>query len=108
MNTLIYSMPVLADTAGTMTSMLATFGKIGGALVAAALIFSLVKDAWGYIKGTGQNSIGKIVGKVIFLIVMIGLIVLAVNYESSFSKTGKNIGDKGIKVVDDFSNDLTK
>ena len=32
--------------------------SIGGALVAVFLIFSIVKDAIGYAKGSGSNSIG--------------------------------------------------
>lgn len=86
------------------TSILSKVGVIGGALVGIALIFSIVKDAMGYIKGSGSNSIGKIIGKVLLLIVMIGIITVAAN--RGFDTLGKNGAKKMDNLASDGLNDL--
>ena len=73
-------------------------GGVGGALVGIFLIVSIVKDGIQFAKGGGQVSPFKIVGKVLFLILMIGLIFLAVNYES-IGKTGQNVGQGIINTI---------
>ena len=77
-------------------------GGVGGALVGIFLIVSIVKDGIQFAKGGGQVSPFKIVGKVLFLILMIGLIFLAVNYEN-IGNTGKSVGEG---VISTISNEL--
>jgi hypothetical protein len=79
--------------------------SIGGALVAVFLIFSIVKDAIGYSKGSGSNSIGKILGKIVVFILMIGLVIMAGT--RSFDNLGKRLGTQGVGVVEDTASDLT-
>ena len=79
-------------------------GSIGGALVAVALIFSIVKDAMGYIKGSGSNSIGKIIGKIILLIFMIGVITLAAG--GGFNTLSKTLGDKAVQGTEQVVRDV--
>lgn len=78
-------------------------GGIGGGIVAIFLIVSLVKDAIAYANGNGSNSIWKIIGKVLFLILMIGLIFLAMNY-GVLGNTAKGIAEKvtneGTSLID--------
>lgn len=71
---------------------------IGGGIVAVFLIVSLVKDGIEFAKGQGSVSIWKILGKAVFLILIIGLIFLAINY-TSLGNTAKSIGDKAINTV---------
>ena len=77
-------------------------GGVGGALVGIFLIVSIVKDGIQFAKGGGQVSPFKIVGKVLFLILMIGLIFLAVNYEK-IGETGQSVGQG---VIDTISSEL--
>ena len=87
---------------GTFNGLLTTVGTIGGALVAIALIISIVKDAMGYIKGSGSNSIGKIIGKVLLLIVMIGIIAVASQIQNGggFFGLGKKAAETTTDLVD--------
>lgn len=84
-----------ASSNGTMDKVVKWAGSFGGGVVALFLIIGLVKDGIGYAKGSGDASVLKIVGKVLFLILIIGLIYLAVNYNSLGTK-GKNVADKVI------------
>ncbi len=95
MSTLIF----LGGLTGTFTNLLQTVGVIGGALVGIALIVSIVKDAMGYLKGSGSNSVGKIIGKVLLLILMIGIITVAA--KGGFS----SLGEKAAKKANDVGND---
>lgn len=79
-------------------------GSIGGALVAVALIFSIVKDAMGYIKGSGSNSIGKIIGKIILLVFMIGVISLAAS--GGFTGLSKTLGNKATEGTEQVIKDV--
>ena len=92
-----------ADTAtttnGTMDGIVKWVAGIGGGIVAVFLIISLAKDAIGIAKGSGDSSIMKVIGKALFLILIIGLIFLAMNY-SSLGGTAGDIANKGIDVVD--------
>lgn len=78
---------------------------IAAALVAGFLIYSIVKDAIEYAKGSGSGSIFKIIGKVLFLIVMIGLIYYVVNFDA-IGTTASNIGEKAINEISDQANSL--
>ena len=103
MNTIMFlNMLFLSGLTGKFSNLLSTVGTIGGALVGIALIISIVKDAMGYLKGSGSNSIGKIIGKVLLLIVMIGIIGLAAN--SKFDKLGQNAAEK----VNELGNDTVE
>ena len=84
---------------GTANKWLGTVGQVGGALVGIALIISIVKDAMGYLKGSGSNSIGKIIGKVLLLVVMIGIIAVA-STPDGFAGLGKNAAEKAKNVTE--------
>lgn len=100
MNTILLNVLLLSGgLTGTFTGLLKTVGVIGGALVGIALIISIVKDAMGYLKGSGSNSIGKIIGKVLLLILMIGIITIAA--QGGFSSLGEKAAKKAEKVGND-------
>ena len=84
---------------GTMGKIVSWAAGIGGGVVALFLIISLAKDGIGLAKGSSDSSILKIIGKALFLILIIGLIYLAVNYES-LGKKAESIADKGVNTVD--------
>lgn len=88
-----------AAGSSTMSKVVGWAAGIGGGVVALFLIISLAKDGIGLAKGSGDSSILKIIGKALFLILIIGLIYLAVNYDSLGNKA-KNIADKGVNTVD--------
>lgn len=83
----------------TMSKIVSWAAGIGGGVVALFLIISLAKDGIGLAKGSGDSSILKIIGKALFLILIIGLIYLAVNYDSLGNKA-KNVADKGTNILD--------
>ena len=83
----------------TMNGIIGWVAGIGGGVVAIFLIVSLAKDAIGIAKGSGDSSIMKVIGKALFLILIIGLIFLAVNY-NKLGTTAESIADKGISKVD--------
>lgn len=82
-----------------IASLVSYAAGIGGGIVAVFLVVSLVKDGIEFAKGQGSVSIFKIIGKALFLILIIGLIFLAVNYDS-IGKKAQNIGDKAINTID--------
>ena len=88
-----------AAASGTMSKIVQWAAGIGGGVVALFLIISLAKDGIGLAKGSSDSSILKIIGKALFLILIIGLIYLAVNYDSLGNKA-KDIADKGVNTVD--------
>ena len=100
LNTLLLS----GGTAGITNRLLQTVATVGGALVGIALIISIVKDAMGYLKGSGSNSIGKIIGKVLLLIVMIGIITIAGT--RGFDNLGNQAGKKASDVVSNVVEDI--
>lgn len=77
----------------------------GGGIVAVFLIVSLVKDGIEFAKGQGSVSIWKILGKAIFLILIIGLVFLAQNYKT-LGNTAKGIGDKAVNTVNTEMNNI--
>ena len=76
---------------------------LGGGVIAIFLIVSLVKDGIEFAKGQGSVSIWKIIGKALFLILIIGLIFLATNY-STLGNNAKNIGNKAINTINNEVN----
>lgn len=84
-----------AESNGTMDKIVKWAGSFAGGVVALFLIIGLVKDGIGYAQGSGDASVLKIVGKVLFLILIIGLIYTAVSYDTLGDK-GKNVADKVI------------
>lgn len=81
-----------------ITNLVSWAAGIGGGIVAVFLIVSLAKDGIEFAKGQGSVSIWKILGKAVFLILIIGLIFLAMNYKS-LGNTAKSVGDKAINTV---------
>lgn len=86
------------DGNGTMKTIVGWVGGIGGGIVAIFLIISLIKDGIALAKGGGDASPLKIAGKVIFLIVILGLIGLAINY-SQLTSVGNSLANKGLKIA---------
>ena len=86
------------DGNGTMKTIVGWVGGIGGGIVAIFLIISLIKDGIALAKGGGDASPLKIAGKVIFLIVILGLIGLAINY-SQLTGVGNSLANKGLKIA---------
>lgn len=77
---------------------------IGGGILALFLIYAIIKDGIAYAKGGG--SIFPIIGKVLFLILCIGLIFLAVNYKTIGDKF-KSLGNKAVNIVEEQANTIT-
>ena len=77
---------------------------VGGGLIAIFIIVSLVKDGIEYAKGQGNSSIWKIIGKVLFLLLILGLIYLAQSYDTIGEKA-KNIGEGAVNTIDSEIND---
>lgn len=76
---------------------------IGGGIIAIFLIIGLVKDGIAYASGNGNGSIWKIIGKVLFLILIIGLIFLALNWQNLGTIAegfGSNVIDQGTSIID--------
>ena len=94
-----------ADLGGRATKIATTAGTVGAAIVAVALIISLVKDGFQFAKGGGSVGIGKIIGKIVFLIVMIGVIVLVSNVEG-IKGLGEDLAGKGQEIVEDTAGAL--
>ena len=88
-----------------ITKLVGWAAGIGGGIVAVFLIVALVKDGIEFAKGQGSVSIWKILGKAIFLILIIGLIFLATNYKS-LGNTAKSVGNKAIKTVNTEVNNV--
>ena len=89
----------------TTTTKNSTMGKIvgwvagiGGGIVAIFLIVGLVKDGIALGKGSGDASIFKILTKVLFLVIILGLIALAVNYDK-LAGMGETIGNKASNII---------
>ena len=103
MSAVYKAMPVALDIADNvtensfMTNVVQWAAGIGGAIVAIFLIISIVKDGLAYAKGGG--SVLPIIGKVLFLILCIGLIFLAVNYATLGNKAAV-IANNAVDIVD--------
>lgn len=95
------------DTSGsssTMTNVVKWAAAVIGGVVAILLMVSIAKDAIQYAKGGGSVSIPKIIGKVIFMLIMIAIIFVAANYKSAAS-TGEAIANKGMGAVNTALNE---
>ena len=100
-------MPLAGGTASTMSNLVKWAGTIAGGLIAVFLIYSIAKDAFGYIKGSGDASMFKIVTKVIFLMLCVGLIVVAQNYQSWMNQAA-GIANSGINLINNAANEVLK
>lgn len=92
---------------GFMAKLVGWAAGIGGGIVALFLIVSLVKDGIEFAKGQGSVSVFKIIGKALFLILIIGLVFLAVNY-ATLGNTAKDLGQGVIDKVNDEANVILK
>lgn len=86
-------------TPQVITNLLAWVGGIGCAIVAGFLIVALVKEGIQLAKGSGSTSIWGILGKALFLIFIIGMIFMSINY-TELGKKAKNIGDTSIDTIE--------
>jgi len=89
----------------TMVKIVQWVGGIGGGIVAIFLIVGLVKDGIALGKGSGDASIFKILTKVLFLVIVLGLIGLAINYDN-LANMGENIGNKASGIVSNEVNGM--
>lgn len=94
------------ETSSTMNSIIGWAAGIGGGIIAIFLIVSIVKDGIEFAKGQGSVSIWKIVGKVLFLILCIGLIFLATNYDELGNKM-KDVGSNAVDTINSEFNNAT-
>lgn len=96
-------LPIVVASADVKTSTfidnLVGYGAgVAGGIVALFLIFSIAKDGFKFAKGEGSVSIWQILGKIIFLILLIGFIFLAVNYKTLGQKS-QDVGNKAINTI---------
>ena len=109
MSAVYKAMPVALEVADTvtensfMTNLVQWAAGIGGAIVAIFLIISIARDGLAYAKGGGSPL--PIIGKVLVLILCIGLIFLAVNYESLGNKAA-TIAGSAVDVVDSEASNI--
>ena len=91
---------------GIASNILKVAGGIGVALIAVFLIYSLVKDAFSYVKGSGQVSIGKMVGKVLVLIICLGIATLAMATDGGLATVGKNFANFFLRLFNKGSSEM--
>ena len=109
MSAVYKAMPVALEIADTvtensfMTRVVQWVAGIGGAIIAIFLIVSIAKDGIAYAKTGG--SVLPIIGKVLFLILCIGLVFLAVNY-SSLGNKAASVANGAVDVVDSEANNF--
>ena len=71
--------------------------SFGAGIIAVILIVAIIKEGLTYAKGNG-GSLWSLVGKVLVLILMIGLIFLAQNY-SKLGQSAQKVGEGALNVV---------
>ena len=71
--------------------------SFGAGIIAVILIIAIIKEGLTYAKGNG-GSLWSLVGKVLVLILMIGLIFLAQNY-SKLGQSAQKVGEGALDVV---------
>lgn len=98
---------VMAEGSNFVTKLVKWVGGTAGGIVAILLMISIVRDVAGLVTGKGQTSPIKIVGKVLFLILCIGLIYLALKYDT-LGKTASDLGQKAIDKIDSDAQDILK
>ena len=91
----------------TLSQIVGWVAGIGGGIVAIFLVVSLVKDGVGLAKGSGDSSILKIIAKAIFLLLIIGLIFVAVNY-FALGKSASNVASKTVSTITSEANKAWK
>lgn len=84
---------------GALDTTVKWIGGIGGAIVAIFLIVGLIKDGIGLATGSGDSSILKVISKALFLILIIGLIFAAQQYDK-LGATGQKAANKIVDAVD--------
>lgn len=94
-----------SDGSSFVAKLVKWVGGTAGGIVAILLMVSIAKDVFGLATGKGQTSPIKIVGKVLFLILCIGLIYLATNYDS-LGNTASDLGQKAVDTINSDANDL--
>ena len=102
-----FTMAFAATESTFMSNLVKWAAGIGGGIIALFLIVSLVKDGIEFAKGQGSVSIFKIIGKALFLILIIGLVFLAVNYKS-LGSTAEKLGNNVIQKVNNEANVILK
>lgn len=79
------------------------------AIIAGGCLFSLGKDGWQYIKGNGDASIPKIIGKLVLFVIIIAAAIFIGNYKKWATREGV-LGDTGSELlnkVHDLGDELT-
>jgi len=100
MTYLPFLMAFAEDEGNFISGIVGWVAGIGGGIIAIFIIVSLVKDGFEFSKGQGNSSIWKIIGKVLFLLIILGLIYLAVNYES-LGQRAQNVGEDALNIIED-------
>ena len=88
---------------GSISGVVSGAGTVAGAIVAVIMIVMLVRHGMEYAQG--QGNIGKMVIDVLVLLLMIGLIAVAMNWESLQSGF-EGIANGGVDVVEDAANTI--
>lgn len=101
---LISMLPIFAIGDTVTENWLPIVGTVAGGIVAIILIISIVKDTLQYIKG-GGTGIGKIIGKAVFLLLMIGLIIFASTY-GSVQELGGSLQQSGTGLLNTVVSDI--
>lgn len=95
-----------AVMAGSVISKIVSWGAgLAAGIVALFLMYAIAKDGYEYAKG--QGSVFKILGKALFLILCIGIIILAINYEKIGNKFSQ-LANTGIDIVATEASDVFK
>lgn len=94
------------DGAALGGSILSWVAGIGGALVATFMIISIIKDAFQFVKGSGQVSIVGLISKVLILVLMIGLIAIAATPNGLFTQLGNTLATKGTNLINNTVKDI--
>lgn len=110
MDILYQLLPIITAFAADGDAVVSTVGdnvlkwavSIGGAIAAALVIVSLVKDVASYAKGSGDGSILKIAGKVIFLLIILGTIA----YVGTTGKNGGGVSGVASTIVDKTATEI--
>lgn len=100
-------LPYVIDAKFDPGSIVGTVGGWGAAAIALILIWSLVKDGIAYGKGSGSGSLWGIIGKVLTLLLMLGLIWVAVGY-NGLKDTTNAAGKKVVDTANEIFTCLTK
>ena len=69
----------MALSSDSMSHMMSLMISICAGILVLFLVFSIVKDGIEYAKGYAEGGIVKIIGKVVFLMVVVGLVFVATN-----------------------------